>query len=63
MIILACAHPCGPAAQALFSTPEVLVAAEDLINDSTICVDHALREVTYIHRHSPSVLPLDFKVA
>ncbi len=39
----------GPAAQALFSTPEVLVAAEDLINDSTICVDHALREVTYIH--------------
>ena len=39
----------GPAAQALFSTNEVLVAAEDLINDSTICVDHALREVTYIH--------------
>ena len=39
----------GPAAQALFSTPEVLVAAEDLINDATICVDHALREVTYIH--------------
>lgn len=39
----------GPAAQALFCTPEVLVAAEDLINDSTICVDHALREVTYIH--------------
>lgn len=39
----------GPAAQALFNTNEVLVAAEDLINDSTICVDHALREVTYIH--------------
>ncbi len=39
----------GPAALALFSANEVLVAAEDLINDSTICVDHALREVTYIH--------------
>lgn len=39
----------GAAAQALFNTPEVLVAAEDLLNDSTICVDHALREVTYIH--------------
>ncbi len=39
----------GAAAQALFNTPEVLVAAEDLINDATIMVDHALREVTYVH--------------
>ena len=39
----------GPAALALFNTPEVLVAAEHLINDSSITVDYALREVTYIH--------------
>lgn len=39
----------GAAAQALFNTHEVLVAAEDLINDSTILVDHQLREVTYVH--------------
>lgn len=39
----------GPQAQALFNTAEVLVAAEDLINDVTITVDHALREVTYVH--------------
>ncbi|MDT8856798.1 Hint domain-containing protein [Paracoccaceae bacterium Fryx2] len=39
----------GAAAQALFNTPEVLVAAEDLLNESTIVVDHALREVTYVH--------------
>jgi hypothetical protein len=39
----------GPAAQALFSTDEVLVAAEDLLNDLTITVDHDLSEVTYIH--------------
>jgi hypothetical protein len=39
----------GAAAQALFNTPEVLVAAEDLINDSTIMVDHQLMEVTYVH--------------
>ena len=39
----------GQAAQALFNTPEVLVAAEDLINDGNITVDHALREVTYVH--------------
>lgn len=39
----------GPAAQALFNTPEVLVAAEDLINDQTVIVDHTLREVTYVH--------------
>ncbi|MDP4893331.1 MAG: Hint domain-containing protein [Cypionkella sp.] len=39
----------GAAAQALFNTPEVLVAAEDLINDVTITVDHQLTEVTYVH--------------
>jgi hypothetical protein len=39
----------GPAAQALFNTAEVLVAAEDLINDHSIHVDQNLREVTYIH--------------
>lgn len=39
----------GSAAQALFNTSEVLVAAEDLVNDTTITVDHALREVTYVH--------------
>ena len=39
----------GPAAQALFNAPEVLVAAENLVNDQSITVDHALREVTYIH--------------
>jgi Hint domain len=39
----------GAQAQALFNTSEVLVAAEDLVNDMTITVDHALREVTYVH--------------
>ncbi|MDB5665185.1 Hint domain-containing protein [Cypionkella sp.] len=39
----------GREAQALFNTHEVLVAAEDLVNDATITVDHALREVTYVH--------------
>ena len=39
----------GAAAQALFNTPEVLVAAEDLVNDHSITVDHSMREVTYIH--------------
>jgi hypothetical protein len=39
----------GAAAQTLFGTTEVLVRAEDLLNDTTITVDHVLREVTYIH--------------
>jgi len=39
----------GRAAELLFQTPEVLVAAEDLINDRSITIDHQLREVTYIH--------------
>ena len=37
------------AAQELFNTPEVLVAAKDLINGDTIRVDMSVREVTYIH--------------
>lgn len=39
----------GPAARALFNAEEVLVAAEDLVNDSTVLVDTVLREVTYHH--------------
>ena len=39
----------GPASRALFNTEDVLVKAEDLLNGVTICVDHALREVCYIH--------------
>ena len=33
----------------LFNTPEVLVAAKDLINGTSISVDLRVREVTYIH--------------
>lgn len=39
----------GQAALALFNTPEVLVAAQDLVNDRTIMVDRGVREVTYVH--------------
>lgn len=39
----------GPKAQALFNQSEVLVSASDLINDSTVFVDHRVKEVTYIH--------------
>ncbi len=39
----------GAAAAALFNSPEVLVAAEDLVNDHSITVDMSAREVTYIH--------------
>src|SRR6056297_3402599 len=39
----------GEVAQALFNTPEVLVSAKDLANGSTIKVDLAVREVTYVH--------------
>lgn len=39
----------GAAAQALFNTPEVLMKAEDLLNDRSITVDRSLREVTYVH--------------
>ncbi|MFD1195584.1 Hint domain-containing protein [Seohaeicola saemankumensis] len=44
----------GRAAQALFNTDEVLVAARDLVNGQTIAVDMALREVTYVHLLLPS---------
>lgn len=39
----------GDVARALFNTPEVLVAARDLINGSSVMVDLAVRELTYIH--------------
>lgn len=39
----------GPAARALFNTSEVLVAAQDLIDNRAVLVDTALREITYIH--------------
>lgn len=39
----------GMAARALFNEAEVLVAARDLVNGSSIVVDSALREVTYVH--------------
>jgi len=39
----------GAAAQSLFHAHEVLVAAEDLLNDGSICMDRTLREVTYVH--------------
>ncbi len=39
----------GPRAQALFNTDEVLVAAEDLIDDRRVLRDTRLREVHYIH--------------
>lgn len=39
----------GPAARTLFNASEVLVAAKDLINGSSITVDMQVREVTYVH--------------
>jgi len=39
----------GPSAQALFNTAEVLVAAEDLVNDHSVMVDRAVRDVVYVH--------------
>lgn len=39
----------GPAARLLFNSDEVLVAAEDLLDGRRVLVDHALREVTYVH--------------
>jgi hypothetical protein len=39
----------GPAACALFNTSEVLVAASDLVNGTSITVDLNAREVRYIH--------------
>jgi hypothetical protein len=39
----------GERALALFNQPEVLVSASDLINDTSVFVDHTVREVTYVH--------------
>jgi len=39
----------GKTAELLFNTPEVLVAAEDLVNDTSILVDYEARDVTYTH--------------
>ncbi len=39
----------GPAARLLFNSDEVLVAAGDLLDGRRVLVDHALREVTYVH--------------
>lgn len=39
----------GARAQSLFNADEVLVAARDLVNDSTISRAHGLIQVTYIH--------------
>lgn len=39
----------GDVARALFNTPEVLVLARNLLNDGTVTVDLAAREVTYVH--------------
>ncbi|WP_420862769.1 Hint domain-containing protein [Algirhabdus cladophorae] len=39
----------GTAARRLFNETEVLVQAKELVNDHTIWIDTAIREVTYIH--------------
>ncbi|MBT8154277.1 Hint domain-containing protein [Epibacterium ulvae] len=39
----------GRHVQALFNTPEVMVAARDLVNNRSIIVDHHVRQVTYVH--------------
>lgn len=39
----------GKVARALFNEPEVLVCARDLLNNSTVSTDLAIREVTYVH--------------
>ena len=44
----------GPAAQALFNTPEVLVTAADLVNGSSIATEPPLQDVLYIHLMLPS---------
>tara|TARA_B110000902_G_scaffold136755_1_gene158295 strand:- start:1025 stop:1369 length:345 start_codon:yes stop_codon:yes gene_type:complete len=43
----------GKEVMALFNTPEILVAAKDLINGKTITVDVTVPEVTYIHMLLP----------
>lgn len=44
----------GAPARALFNTPEVLVAARDLVNGHSVNVDLGLKEVTYVHLLLPS---------
>lgn len=39
----------GATAQALFNSDEVLVAAEDLLDGTSVTIDRALREVHYVH--------------
>ena len=39
----------GERAMALFNQAEVLVTAQDLLNDHSVYVDHTVREVTYVH--------------
>lgn len=39
----------GPAALALFNSPEVLVQAQDLIDGQTVVIDRELKQVTYFH--------------
>lgn len=44
----------GPRARALFNADEVLVKVRDLINDRTILIDYASRDVTYFHLLLPA---------
>ena len=44
----------GQTAHALFNTPEVMVAASELVNGTNISVDLNVREVRYIHLLLPS---------
>lgn len=39
----------GATTRLLYNTPEVLVAARDMVNNSGILVDYAVRDVTYYH--------------
>lgn len=43
----------GRIARELFNTPEVLVAARDLIDHERVSVDLSVREVTYVHMLLP----------
>jgi hypothetical protein len=43
----------GDVARDLFNTPEVLVAAKDMVNGSTVTIDRQVKEVSYIHLMLP----------
>lgn len=43
----------GQVAMELFNTPEVLVAARDLVDHHRVCVDLTVREITYVHMLLP----------